>query len=309
MHAMNPPMIGQWVFEGRSIFENKVWTEECQGLISDGNYWYGVSNNEQDPNINYDEFGEPKEVLNYAHKGIYKFTLDFQPLGFLQYPKTNHVGAPCYQQGKIYVPVEEGSAAKVWVLDTNLETKDIRLLGGSNPNSLRPQGGSMSWCAINPWDGYLYSSTSDNVNQVFTYDPNNDFEFMNDENNEFMKPPLQLGGGTINKVQGGCISENGHLYLTSEWPGDLQFDPFDPTTWLSGEIRAYSLLNGTFLGSHRVRYDTGVFVAEEMEGIAIAHIVRPGGISTYLHVIILDNDLSPDDVSIRHYIVPDPKVL
>ena len=47
-----------------------------------------------------------------------------------------------------------------------------------------------------------------------------------------------------------------------------------------------------------------------MEGIAIIHIVHPEGVSTYVNVVILDNDApSKDDVFLKNYAVPDPSVL
>ncbi|MGH9975512.1 MAG: hypothetical protein ACRD8Z_06710 [Nitrososphaeraceae archaeon] len=97
----------------------------------------------------------------------------------------------------------------------------------------------------------------------------------------------------INKVQGGCFSKNGHLYLTSDDTED---------------IRGYSNLNGKFLGSCNVDYDKSD--DEEMEGLALGHITYPDGVSSFVHVIILDNDdLSKDDVYFKHFTVPDPSVL
>ena len=47
-----------------------------------------------------------------------------------------------------------------------------------------------------------------------------------------------------------------------------------------------------------------------MEGLAIAHLIHNGGSSTYIHVVILDNDATnEDDVFLKHFAIPDPSVL
>lgn len=264
MHAMNPPLIENWFMSNVSSFENLTWTEECQGLTSDGQSWFIVSNNED-------------------NRAIHKFASNFTHLGKANLPQARHIGDPSHHAGKIFVPVE-GGMATVWVLDTNLNTLGITPLGGASGPS--PQGGSMPWCAVNPWNGYLYSSSFDNVDRIYAYDPSHNFTYMGD---------LRLQGGIVNRVQGGCFSNHGHLYLTSD---------------STKEIRAYSALNGAFLGSHVVPYEKGGVDQEEMEGITILHWFAGGGISTHVHVVILDNDATnKDDVFLKHFTVPDPDVL
>jgi hypothetical protein len=47
-----------------------------------------------------------------------------------------------------------------------------------------------------------------------------------------------------------------------------------------------------------------------MEGIALGHIIHSGNVSTFVHVIILDNDCpSGDEVFFKHYAVPDENVI
>jgi hypothetical protein len=277
-HAMKPPLIEQWRFEDEHVFKNRVWTEECQGLTTDGQVLFVVSNNKLSVPFQ-DNF-----------RGVHKFTLNFEPLASKRFQvegiqRDHHIGAPGYHQGKIYVPVEiDKDKPKVWILDTNLDTIDTKLLGGDR--GPWPQGGSMPWCAVNPWNGYLYSSKYDNVNQVYAYDPNDNF---------ILRKVLQLGR-VIDKVQGGVISNNGHLYLTSHATKD---------------ISAFSIINGGFLGRYPVSYDEGI-AQQEMEGITIAPIVRRGGLTAYVHVVILENDrvyVDRDNVFIKHFVVPDPAVL
>ncbi len=289
MHAMNPPLIENWTMAHVDNFVNQDWTEECQGLTTDGKSWFVVSN-------------------NHDLRAIYKFGLNFELISLKEFPEHSedyedpndlHIGTPAYHEGKIFVPVEAaGHLPRVWVLDTNLTALPLRNLGNDKP----PKQGSFSWCAINPWNGLLYSSNfgnrphldeslelvdDDPVNEIYCYDPIN---FAAKEN-----LTLTLDG-SLHEIQGGVFSRNGHLYLTSNFTED---------------IRVYSAFNGVFLGSRNVPYHSSLLGgAEEMEGIALININHLDGTSTHVHVMILDNDLiNRDDVLLKNYAVPDPTVL
>ena len=72
MHAINPPLIESWVLAHTYTIENKIWTEECQGITTDGNFWYVVSNNED-------------------KRALYKFPLDFSASSTLVFPEEHHI--------------------------------------------------------------------------------------------------------------------------------------------------------------------------------------------------------------------------
>lgn len=276
MHAMNPPLIERWMQIHETKRENKKWTEECQGITSDGKSWFLVSNN--------------KEV-----KAVYKFSFEFALRGSTPpggttgvwppelFAEPLHIGSPNYYKGKIYVPLEPSAA--VWILDTNLKTLDVKPLGGSVGST--KQGSSMPWCAINPWNECLYSSTFNDVDRIYAYDL---VGF-----GPVKEKDIVLQGGAIHRIQGGCFSANGHLYLTSD---DAQ------------QIRAYSALNGAFLGYKWVDYDKSWPDMEELEGISIVQIPYPEG-ATHVHVVVLDVDEvgNNDDIFFKHYSVPEPDVL
>jgi outer membrane protein assembly factor BamB len=280
MHAMNSPDINKWTLINTATFENYQWTEECQGLTSDGESWFIVSNNEH-------------------HKGIYKFTFDFRNLlGATEIPwPADHVGDPDYHNGKIYVPVESSSTPHVWILDTNLVNLGVLELDASSK-----QGTRMPWCAINPWDGYLYTSIFANsdpdkgdyglADRLYVYDPNHNFLFKK----EF---PLVGWGAALHNVQGGCFSNNGHIYIST---GSIS---------TRGYVHAYSALNGQYLGQCFVPSDWSPGEGEEMEGLAICHLTV-GGKDVYVHAIVLDNDWMPgdqDDVYLKSFSVPRPDFL
>ena len=263
VNAMNDPLMEGWTLTHIDNFNNQEWTEECQGIATDGSFWYVVSNNEN-------------------KRAVYKFSLDFNLIKFGIAPVNYHIGHPAVWSNKIYIPVEppdEDNNSRVWVLDTELSSFGIFDLGF---NEDRNPPGKMPWCAINPWNSYLYTSVSSGVELVSAYDPNNLFSF---------KKTLKIEGEKINSVQGGCFSNNGHLYLTSDD---------------SADIRGYSALNGKFLGSFKLDYGDG----DEIEGLCIGRTIDSTGKSSFVHVIILDNEsISRDDVYINHFSVPDPSVL
>ena len=284
MHSMNPPLIDSWYPMFESKFENREWTEECQGITSDGQSFYVVKNKNADN--------------DWDIRAVYKFSRKFKLLQRTIYPDIHHIGSPDYYNGKIYVPID--GTTSIWILDTNLFDKGIFELGKNKDGQLLQQA-SVPWCAINPWNGLLYSSKfgeepyydenftmvdNDPVTEIHCYDPDKKFEY---------KETLKLSGEPLHRVQGGYFSKNGHLYLLSDFTED---------------ISAYSALDGSFLGSVNVPYDRSPWPgeAEEAESIWMDHWMH-GEISSYIHVMILDNDANPDDVFLKHYVVPDPTVI
>jgi Polyglycine hydrolase-like, structural repeat len=261
--AKDPQMSG-WSLVADQEIDNEEWTEECQGLTTDGSSWLIASNNED-------------------FRGVHRLSISFNDhLGKVGLPPGagDHVGDLDFDPAtaRLYVPVEPKPS--VWVLSNQLQTITVAPLGGG---ASPPQGGSMPWCAINPWNGWLYSSTFDGVDRVYAYDPANQFTHVS---------TLVLGGGALNAVQGGCFSPAGHLYLTSGG---------------SGRVHAFDSIDGTPLGSVAVPYSPGGVDGEEMEGIALGHLIHGNGSHSWVHVVILDNDITNrDDVFLKHYCLPNP---
>lgn len=260
LRAMTSPKIESWTNTQTREFANEAWTEECQGLTSDGKSWFVSSNNAD-------------------FRAIHRFSLGFKHLGSATFPSNlgSHIGAIDFHNGKIFAALEP--SLRVLMFDTGPSFLGFADLKRGTFDNL-PQT-SMPWCAINPWNGMLYSSNFDGVDRVHAYDPARDFMF---------HESLVLEGSAVNGVQGGVFSQNGHLYLASD---------------ASQELRAYSALNGAFLGSRKISYDKSTLEAEEMEGLAILPMTV-NGIPVHVHVVILDNDVSKDDVFLQHFTVPNP---
>jgi hypothetical protein len=271
VHAMRSPAIASWVHVRTSVVENGKWTEECQGIGTDGHFWFFPSNNEE-------------------KRAVWRVSLDLKSSASVNAPSAagKHVGALACHQGTIFVAMDD-PAPKVWMLDSQLNTVGVADL--SSWPGIAEEDGIMGWCAINPWNGWYYTSQGDNVTRLHAYDPAAGFEY---------RGSLALGGPAVYGVQGGVISQNGHLYLTSD---------LFVSEKATKDIRAYSMLDGRYLGSKAVSYDTSTLEQEEMEGLTLLQLVGTGGDMTHVHVVILDNDVSPDDVFIQHFSVPDPSRL
>jgi hypothetical protein len=267
LRATASPQIESWsLVPVAQEFANRGWTEECQGLTTDGEFWYVSSNN--------DDF-----------RAIHKLKLvDFSPVSvippFATFPKHlgSHIGSPDYHEGRIYAPLEP--SLQVLIFDTSPTFIGAAALKPGTLTSLPQQ--QMPWCAVNPWNGLLYTSNFDNVTEVYAYDPNQDFSFVKS---------LTLRGGEINGVQAGVFSKNGHLYLASD---------------KSKKILAFSAMNGHYLGSCKIPYEQGGLEQEELEGIAILPIDLLV-IKAHIHVLVLDNDLNSDDVFLKHFVAPSPE--
>jgi hypothetical protein len=123
-------------------------------------------------------------------------------------PDIDHLGDCDVHGGALYVAMEGGSLGRVGLFDLDLEFQC------SAP--LPAQGSSCPWCAVNPRTGLLYSSPFD-TGHVSAYrlvrgGERVGFQHVRDV------PLLTEDGAplTLERVQGGAFSRQGHLYLTSD---------------------------------------------------------------------------------------------
>ncbi len=144
-------------------------------------------------------------------------------------------------------------------------------------------GDSFPWVAVDPTNGTLYTSQfgDPGIKKVFRFDTSLNFLKV-----IYLSLPVQ-------RVQGGSISPNGRLFLSS----DSSYD-----------IRMFALSNGQFLGSLSIAVDPSS--DEEVEGVAYHDLTLPSGsygdteippsCRSQVHVVLLDNDFwSGDDVYFR----------
>ena len=270
MFSMQSPKATEWIkyAESEKEYESDDWTEECQGVTTDGNHWYFSSNKE-------------------GKRAIYKFSAGMKKLVHFNAEQTGckHVGDLDYSDGILYVALEQ--PAKILALKSDFSQWRTYPLQGIHPGTPSPQDNKLPWCAIHPWNGLLYSSRFDGVDEVYAY-----------ETKTFTLVKTLRLKRKINRVQGGCISKNGHLLLAS-----------DDTS----RIECFTTLNGHYRGGAHVQIDHDEVPPEEMEGITIWEGISYGGRDTHIHVIVLDNDVSTpwddDSIFFKHYTVPFPELL
>jgi hypothetical protein len=277
--AMNSPQPSQWKEVESETFKDKSWTQRCQGVTTDGEHWY-ISSNSKRLSAN------PLKPIK-TDRRIYKFTRNMKLIDSysVEHIESKHLGDVDYSDGIIYAAMEHPPG--ILKVDSEFKFSSFRPLQGETTGSESPQAGSLPWCAINPWNGYLYSSRFHQASEIYAYDPKDNFLLK-------VKDTLKLEVAT-DDVQGGCFSKNGHLLLASN---------------ASHDIRCYSVLNGKFLGSAPIRFDDSKSaVGEEVEGLAIWEGVAFDAGAAHVHLILLDKDVFKDDVHFKHYTMPNPEDL
>ena len=269
MRATRDPQPERWRKTSEQEVSNRGWTEECQGVTHDTRHWFFSSNR--------------NPIVGAPRRGIHRLSSGLRERGFfgVDFTGHEHIGDIDHHDGRIYAAMERPPGI-LWV-DTAFSRHGRATLKDHRGSVPSPQGGSLPWCAINPWNGWLYSSRFGDADQpaigeVFAYDPDDDFRHV---------ATLGLGQG-LKRIQGGCFTPNGHLLLTSDHTYD---------------IHCYSVLNGAHRGRVGIQVDTGD--GEEVEGITVRRGVRTDGVDSEVHVVLLDNDFpSGDDVYFKHYSVP-----
>ena len=85
-----PPNVGAWQLVNGGVYENHAWTEECQGIATDGGHWYISSNNDGD-------------------RALYKFTIGMQQVARhdMEQYGSEHVSALDCFDGNLYVALEQ----------------------------------------------------------------------------------------------------------------------------------------------------------------------------------------------------------
>jgi hypothetical protein len=269
MKAMLSPEPAQWTKPNEGQFFNHDWTEECQGVTHDDSFWYLSSNHD-------------------GKQRVYRFSLANDVVSHVKLAGngSNHLGDIDWSGGRIFCAME--GPVKIVVIDTPPFTgwwpaALVDESGGDPPQSSCP------WCAINPWNGLLYSSN--NGDDAPGEDRLHAYRF-DAPTGRFMHVPAAdiVLQEKVRRIQGAVFSKNGHVLLASNH---------------SNDIRCYSVLNGCYLGRATIQKDGSWNVAEEVEGLTIWEGISYEGVATHVHVILLDNDApDDDDVYFKHYRVP-----
>ena len=124
------------------------------------------------------------------------------------------------------------------------------------------------------------------------------------------KDDISLNTGII-RIQGGCFDDKGHLFLSSDAKmkveqhlvdsiGDIQRAYVRAGISLLPGIGCYNIFNGHCYGYKNIRRESGLTFKQEVEGLTFWEKSESGEISQ-LHLVLLENQLSQDEVFFKHF--------
>ncbi|MBV1860050.1 MAG: hypothetical protein KUG77_16675 [Nannocystaceae bacterium] len=259
------------------------YTEEIQGVASDGTNWYFTNNRDSEPQLFKIPIGADLDSNSNWGNAI---TLP----GSLLNAGYTHVGDPDEYNGDIYVTASNennGEAGLLIQFDTDLNLR-------SSVEIDREDG--TAWVAIDPTTGLLYRSTFYDASEIsvfaMAFDGSGVLTGLAAQGARSLRDK-QGNEMTLQAIQGGAFSPQGNLYLAS-----------DAETWNEGGVSGIYGFRGD---SMRLETYTSVFHdGHEIEGIEASHITADG-IDAEVHLVILNNDLlplDPDNLIFKHYSVP-----
>jgi hypothetical protein len=178
--------VAHWQLVEGGVYENHAWTEECQGIATDGKYWYISSNNKE-------------------RRALYKFTMGMELVKSTDVAKhgvvSAHIGGLDYFDGKLYVALEQPK--QLLVIDTEFKNASLHQFSGNDP-----LGGTFAWCTIHPITGDLCTTKFDGASALFSYRKAADGSYVFAGSVPLAK--------TVTRVQGGDITPTGKLVLVSD---------------------------------------------------------------------------------------------
>lgn len=301
LEAMSSPMLHKWF--KTSEYKNSSFLESCQGVTHDGRYWYFTANgnNGRQGVFKYDQsmkkVGGLKLTGNTDLLSVRNIPTVKIPIREQLIPVIGHVGdLDCYD-GKIYIPVQNPHG--FLVMDTSLHSDSISW------HPTEKIGDSHPWCAVNPWNDRLYTSKfngTDDFEQKTTLYAYDRKTFKREKRDDI---PLKV---PTHRVQGGCFSNDGKLFLTSDAKGYTLAATNHPKfheiknsgASLKPSITCYSVINGHYFGAIGIKRDSSLLFKQEVEGIAY-WAKKENNKDTHLHLVLLENKLGTDEVFFKHF--------
>jgi hypothetical protein len=293
----------------------RFWTEDLQGVTHDRDYWYFTNRTQLwkfpigfDISTDFDEDNLPSGVIRTGIPG--ELSAHY-----------NHFNDLDHYAGHLFVPLtyftdyggsEPPSGKPVIAV---FRAKDLAYLG-YHVLELAPDRWTTAWCAVNPINGWLYTSggyaakADDPKCCIYVY------QVYVSENPPMVdlepKEPFRIyseDGGSItlgyDSMQGGAFSEDGqYLYLVSG--SDSNYLPENEGISVFNTTSGWRVGRSTN-GHEPFNYEwhPGWSAYEEPEGVTVWDLdkdTRAPGIRGQLHVIMLDNDPgTDDDLSFKHY--------
>jgi hypothetical protein len=185
--GMSDPGVSQWTNVGTAYQSvNTDWSEEAQGITTDGGFWYLVSNG--------------NKTIRKMNDGAGLIAVATIPQG----AGDGHVGAPGYYDGWVYVPVQ--TPYGVWRIRSDFSRSEWHPVDTTDNR--------LSWCSVNPQNGRLYTSMYDAAGSavLFAYD--------RDTLQRRPEDDFTVSGGPVwlDKIQGGVFTPRGRVILVRSDP-------------------------------------------------------------------------------------------
>jgi len=247
LRATQNPQPSAWTKELEKEYDSLptgITCDTVQGFATDGTNWYVPITP-----------GDDRFAVVYKFDG--KLETRLAGFNITQYTGVHHhAGDVDFHQGRLYVALEEPAMILVLneALDTVLEYKKLQ---GAKPGTPPPSDHN-PWCAVNPWNGLLYSSEFDAASRCFAFDPQRDYQHVPERD-------IVFRGADVKGAQGGKFDGNGHLLMTSKEYRD---------------IRVFSAINGHYLGNCEVDEKPW----DELEGLCIWPRKKDDGTPVQIHV-------------------------
>jgi hypothetical protein len=284
LNALRWPNDLVYIGEYPAADENS-WSDNCQGVTNDGKNWYIT----QDRYINRASI--TRDLKSMDNVGF--IPPDLLTIGY------SHLGDLDYHEGNLYIPLEgqeSGLDAKILVFNTTIAESDPVYTTSA---FVTPPHKQAPWCAINPLNGHLYTSDS-HSNFLYVYERkfSGSGELLLTMLGKFELFDKKGKNLYLRRIQGGVFSKNGHLYLVSD----------DTDSHEASGIHAFDMITGRRFLHKFVEYDPyetylGFSEPEELEGIDIWDLdsgVSPS-IRGQIHLLMVDNDPSIDDIYFKHF--------
>jgi hypothetical protein len=317
--ACQDPRFADWLNPSRDPVEDTSFSEEAQGIATDGDYWF-VSNNA----------GDRREALRRLTWGFDVRATVHSPFD----PDKTHIGALGVRNGWVYVAVQGPDG--IWKVSTDFSQSTF-LKYEKLPDD---DNDMFSWCDLNPHNGLLYTCAFETPTRLRAYRESDDPNTFNPHAMDTFRiddsgsAPIPVAESRLvpvstadipliqptdyrptTRVQGGCFTPH-HKWLAV--CDDAGFtDVFNPTTWWVERIHCHSTISGAFLGRRLLPANTDesgsilpTSTRNELEAICVAPLTSTSGRPIQVHVLELNNEeLSTDDFYLWHFSVPDPEAL
>jgi hypothetical protein len=277
LHSLEWPAAQHYIYLGDYPEDsNPGWTNNIQGVAHDNMHWFFT----QDERLWKIPVGH--DLDEDIDEGDFPSAPIPAPFSEVDNP---HMGDPDHYSGFIYLPFEGTEPAHIMMF----RASSLEYIGSA---PLTAQGNSAPWCAINPWNGLLYSSPF-HSDHLCVYKrsviANNAQGVVGLELEHLYNFSLFEGQGPsfLGRIQGGTFSPSGHLYLVSDMD--------------QGGVLGYDMTTGTKIFQ---RTKKSLPTDVEMEGITIWDLDSGTAphVAGQIHVVWLqDEAIVDDDIYFSHF--------